>query len=76
MITTTVKIKNEGGKITNRMLPVISSDSVPKEKVKDCLEYLYQLEIETPIKLHDIIAENILDTGVDILAARDVERME
>lgn len=71
MLTTTVKLT--GSEL--RCLPVISSDSVPKEKLADCLEYLYGLEIEAPVKLHDVIAANILDTGVDILAARDAERM-
>jgi CxxC motif-containing protein len=71
MITTTVKIKNA----QIRCLPVISSGSVPKEKLKDCLEYLYSIEVETPIRLHDVIVDNILDTGVSILAARDAERM-
>lgn len=74
MITTTVKMAH--AKDNHRLLPVISSDFVPKEKLKDCLSYLYGLEIEAPVKLHDKIVENILDTGVDILAARDMERME
>lgn len=69
MITTTVKLI--GGK--NRTLPVISSGAVPKEKLRDCLDYLYGLEIQTPVKLHDVIVENILDTGISVLAARDAE---
>ncbi len=72
MITTTVALKNG----TVRALPVISSDSVPKEKLFSCLEYLYGLEIEAPVTLHDIIVDDILGTGVSILAARDVERTE
>lgn len=72
MLTTTVKIKGSN----LRILPVVSSDAVPKEKLLDCLDYLYGLEIEAPVKLHDVVLENILDTGVSILAARDAERME
>lgn len=72
MITTTVALKKGGV----RALPVISSDSVPKEKLLACLEYLYGLEIEAPVTLHDIIVDDILGTGVSILAARDVERTE
>ena len=74
MITTTVKMAH--AKDDHRLLPVISSDFVPKEKLQDCLSYLYGLEIEAAVKLHDKIVENILNTGVDILAARDMERME
>ena len=46
MITTTVKMAH--AKDNHRLLPVISSDFVPKEKLKDCLSYLYGLEIEAP----------------------------
>lgn len=72
MITTTVKLI--GG--TNRTLPVISSGAVPKEKLRACLDYLYELEIEAPVQLHDVIVSNILDTGIDIMAARDAEEAE
>lgn len=72
MITTTVKLI--GG--INRTLPVISSGAVPKERLRDCLDYLYKLEIKAPVKLHDVIVGNILDTGIDIMAARDVEESE
>lgn len=72
MITTTVKLKNA----LNRTLPVISSASVPRELLKDCLDYLYNLEIEAPVKLHEVIVDNILDTGVKVIAARDAERMK
>lgn len=70
MLTTTVKL--EGGNI--RSLPVVSDGSVPKELLGDCLDYLYGLTIEAPVKLHDVIAENILGTGINVLAARDVEK--
>lgn len=72
MITTTVRLKDG----TLRCLPVISSGPVPKEKLLPCLSYLYGLEVQAPLKLHDVIVENILDTGISILAARDAERME
>jgi CxxC motif-containing protein len=72
MITTTVALKNG----TIRTVPVISSDAVPKEKLFACLEYLYGLEVEAPVALHDVIVTDILGTGVSILAARDAERAE
>lgn len=72
MITTTVALKNG----TIRMIPVISSGAVPKEKLLSCLQYLYGMEVEAPVKLHDVIVEDILGTGISILAARDAERTE
>lgn len=72
MITTTVALK--GG--TMRSLPVIGSDSVPKDMLFSCLEYLYGLEVEAPVSLHDVLVEDILGTGVSILAARDAEKAQ
>lgn len=69
MITTTLHVTGSNLKC----LPVISSGAVPREKLKDCLEYLYQLEIKAPVKLHDVLVENILGTGISILAARDAD---
>lgn len=72
MVTTTVKL--EGGNI--RSLPVVSSGPVPKEKLPDCLDWLYTIKVEAPVHLHDVIVENILGTGVNVLAARDAERTD
>lgn len=72
MLTTTVKL--EGGNI--RSLPVVSSGPVPKEKLPDCLDWLYTIKVEAPVHLHDVIVENILGTGVNVLAARDAERTD
>lgn len=72
MLTTTVCL--EGGTI--RSLPVISSGPVPKAKLMPCLEYLYGIQVKAPVSLHDVIVENILDTGVSILAARDAKQTD
>lgn len=72
MLTTTMAL--QGGNL--RAIPVISSDSLPKEMLRSCLDYLYGLEVEAPVHLHDILVEDILGTGVSILAARDAERTE
>ena len=71
MITTTVKLTAS----RNRTLPVISDGAVPKEKLRACLDYLYSLEVEAPVHLHDVIVEDILGTGVSVLAARDAGRI-
>lgn len=69
MITTTVKIEN--AKVN--MLPVISSDFIPKKLLKECLDILYASDIKAPVNMGDVIIENILDTGVNIVAARTLK---
>jgi len=68
MLTTTVKI--EDGIYSN--LPVVSEKEIVKDKYFDCLKYLYSIKVKAPVKEGDIIVKNIMDTGVNILAARDM----
>ncbi|PKM50419.1 MAG: molybdopterin oxidoreductase [Firmicutes bacterium HGW-Firmicutes-7] len=69
MLTTTVKMLN--GTFSN--LPVVSDNEVDKDKLFACLNYLYSTKLEAPIKEGDIIVANILNTGVNIIAARDMK---
>jgi CxxC motif-containing protein len=69
MITTTVKLN--GSRL--KRLPVISSDEVPKARLKELVGELYKVEVNVPVKRGDVIAKNIGETGVDVLASRTVE---
>ena len=69
MITTTVRILNS----TNDLIPVISTEAIPKREFRKCLEVLYEMKIDAPIKMGDIIVKNILGTNVDIVAARNMK---
>ena len=71
MVTTIVSL--EGGEYP--YLPVISHGQVPKEKLKDCINLLKKTKVKAPIKMGDLIEENILATGINILAAKTA-RME
>ena len=59
MLTTTVRV--EGG-----MLPLL------KEKVLDCAAYLRGVTVKAPVKTGDVIVEDILGLGVNIIASRDM----
>lgn len=68
MVTTTVKIKD--GAL--RLIPVKTSDSIPKELIFEIMELLDDVELEAPIMVGDVIVENVLGTGIDIVASRDM----
>jgi CxxC motif-containing protein len=70
MLTTTVAIR--GGTLPR--LPVISREEVPKAALGRCLETLYRMELEAPLRCGDIIVKNICDTGVDLIASRSMNR--
>lgn len=70
MVTTTVLI--EGGELP--LLPVRSKSSIPKVLVKEAVKALADVVIKAPVKSGDIIYPNIVDTGVDIVASRDLPK--
>ncbi len=57
-------------------LPVISESEIPKKNLKDCIQLLQSLIVKAPIKMGDIIIENILGTGINIIAAKTAKRGE
>jgi CxxC motif-containing protein len=72
MLTTTVAIR--GGTLPR--LPVISREEVPKAALDRCLKALYRIELTAPLRCGDIVAKNIGDTGVDVIASRSMNRKE
>jgi CxxC motif-containing protein len=69
VLTTTVKLI--GG--TLHLLPVVSRQPLPKDKIAACVRCLASVEVQAPVKEGDIISANVLGLGVDIVASRDVE---
>lgn len=70
-LITTVRVK--GG-----VLPLVSvrSDSlIPKSKLLQAVKALQDIEIEAPIAFHQVIFENILDTGANIIATKEVKHI-
>jgi CxxC motif-containing protein len=72
MLTTTVAVRRG----TLPRLPVISREEVPKALLGRCLEILYGMEIEAPLRSGDIIVKNICNTGVDVVASRSMKQVE
>ncbi len=63
-LTTSVKV--EGG--LHPVVPVKSSGAIPKGKMFQCMEVINSVTIKAPVKIGDVVIENILDLGVDIVA--------
>jgi CxxC motif-containing protein len=68
VLTTTVRVND--GDIT--MLPVKSEKALPKGLLFECMKVINQHSLRAPVKIGDVVIENILDTGVNIIAARNV----
>lgn len=67
-LTTTIKISSN----KYDRLPVISSKPFPKDKVIDVVKSLKNIEVKAPININEIIVENVLGLGVDIISSKTI----
>lgn len=58
------------------LIPVVSDGEISKTKLRDCLDFLYNLTVIAPITEGEIVAANILNTGTNIIAARSLAKKE
>lgn len=68
MITSTVRL---AGSDLPR-LPVKTSAPIPKKMMMRAVALLNDVDVSVPVKRGDVILKNILDTGVDFIAAKTV----
>lgn len=71
IVTTTVKIRNA----VDSRLPVRTVHPIPKNKILECMNILNKLSVEAPIEMGDIIVKNVLGTGVNVVASKDMKRI-
>jgi len=67
-LTTTVKVKHGN-------LPLVSvrtNKPIPKNRILDAMNLLAKVELEAPIKIGDPIIQNIFNTGVNIVATKNI----
>ena len=68
MVATTVKVKNG----FHPLLPVYTERPVPKPLIPQILVEIRKVEVTAPVKMKSVILENVLGTGVNVLASRDM----
>jgi len=56
------------------VLPVRSTQPIPKDKIMDCALELANIVVDAPVKAGDIIVKNPLGLRVDIIATRDMNQ--
>lgn len=69
VITSTVKVSN--GELP--VVPVKTRNPIPKELNFKCMEEINKAVIKAPVKIGDIIIKNVLETGIDIVATRNIQ---
>jgi CxxC motif-containing protein len=70
ILTTTIIVEN-GEQI---LLPVRSEKGIHRDLIISCIKKLSKIKVKAPIKCREVIYKNILNTGIDIIASRDLNK--
>lgn len=71
IVTTTVRVS--GGQAP--MINVKTKSDIPKSKTFECVAALKGVTVPAPVKIGDVILKDAAGTGVDIVAAGNVEKL-
>jgi len=69
ILTGTVKLL--GGSLSR--CPVRSSIPIPKQKLPDAMAVLSGLTLTAPVQIGQVVLENFLDTGADLIVTRNID---
>jgi CxxC motif-containing protein len=70
IVTSTIKVI--GG--ADPVIPVKTSEAIPKEKIFTIMEILANVEVTAPVNIGDVIVKNIADTGANVVATKKVKQ--
>jgi len=57
------------------LVSVKSSKSVPKQKIFEVLKEIKKKKVKAPVKIGEKIIENVANTGIDIIATKQIPRI-
>lgn len=67
-VTSTVKV--EGGELP--VVAVKTKTDIPKSLIFECMAEINKAKISAPVKIGDVIIENVCGTGVQVVATSNV----
>ena len=71
IVTSTVRVT--GG--TCPMVNVKTASDIPKDKIFACAEALKCVVLTAPVRIGDVVLENVAGTGVNVVAARNISAL-
>lgn len=55
-----------------KLVPVKTSAPIPKDRIFDVMEKINQARVQAPVFMGQVLIKNVMDTGADIVATRDI----
>ena len=71
-LTSTVRVVDAAGGFVD-MEPVRTAGPIPKGLLFDAMKEVDALRVNKPLKRGDVLIPNLLNTGVDLVACRDMD---
>ena len=68
MVASTVKVR--GG--LHPLVPVYTREAFPKPLIPQLAQKLREVEVPAPVSINQVVLEDALGTGIDIIASRDM----
>lgn len=72
VLTTTVAVS--GG--DEALLPVRTAEAIPLELHAQAMNLIRDLVVNAPIRIGDVVLENLLDTNINLIASMDIDRAQ
>ncbi len=69
IVTSTVRVS--GGKAV--MVSCKTASDIPKGKIFEITKALETVTVPAPVKIGDVVLANVADTGVDVIATKNIE---
>lgn len=70
IVTSSVFVEN--GEVD--ILPVKTEKDIPKSKIFDCIKCLQGVVVKAPINIGDVVFKNVSNTGINIVATRNIRK--
>lgn len=69
IVTSTIKV--DGGE--KPLVSVKTKQSISKNKIFDCMDEIRRVVVKAPVAAGDVLIENVAETGVEVVATKDVK---
>ena len=76
-VTHPTRIVTSSVYVTGGTIPMVSvktAHDIPKEKIMDIMASIEHVTVAAPVKIGDIILENVAETGISVVATKNVGR--
>ena len=69
IVTSTVRVAGANG----GMVPCKTQEDIPKNMIFDVVNALKDVEVNPPVRIGDVLVENVAGTGVNVVATKNMK---